>query len=224
MAGSLTDMTERKVAEQQLLHDVLHDSLTGLPNRVLFIERLEQMLSRARRRPQYHFSVLFLDLDNFKLINDTLGHPIGDQLLKAVAGRLKGCLRRSDAISRLEDQPAATALGKARAAAPGARPVLPPTNSLDMVARLGGDEFTIVLEDIATVEEAHSVAARIQRELERPFSLSGHTVDSTVSIGIVLSSPELQSPDDLLRHADSAMYRAKAGGKRQAHVFAAGIS
>ena len=217
MAGSMTDMTERKVAEQQLLHDVLHDALTGLPNRVLFLDRVEQMLARSRRRDSYRFAVLFLDLDNFKNINDTLGHDIGDQLLKAIAGRLKGCLRRSDTVARADVLPGAWQ--NERQLLLGARPTLVASGSLDMVARLGGDEFTILLEDVADHEGALLVADRFRQELEVPFVLSGLTVQTTLSIGIALSEPEHESPHDLLRQADSAMYDAKAAGKSQARLF-----
>lgn len=224
MAGSQTDMTERKVAEQQLLHDVFHDALTGLPNRVVFLERVAQMLARAKRRDGYCFAVLFLDLNNFKNVNDTLGHLIGDQLLQAIAARLKRCLRRDDTISR--ERPHALAksaeelsdLKTGTEFAPQDELLnefsLPTENMMDMVARLGGDEFTVVLEDVGDVSDVQMVAKRIYDELDRPFNLSGQIVQASLSIGIVMSSPEHQTPNDLISQADSAMYEAKEKARK----------
>ena len=229
MAGSQTDMTERKVAEHQLLHDAFHDALTGLPNRVVFLERVEQMIARAQRRDDYCFAVLFLDLNNFKTVNDTLGHLVGDQLLKAVASRLKQCLRRDDTIAREAPQvhppfhpPFHTLLDKAL------NPDMRSSSGAlsDMVARLGGDEFTIVLEDVSGVGEARAVAQRIYEEIECPFNINGQIVNASVSIGIVLSSGAHQTPDELVAQADVAMYKAKeksrSDGQSQTCVFEAG--
>jgi diguanylate cyclase (GGDEF)-like protein/PAS domain S-box-containing protein len=184
IAGCQTDITERKLAEAQLLHDAFHDALTGLPNRALFIDRLSHAAMRVKRHDNSVFAVLFVDLDRFKVINDSLGHLSGDQLLIAVAERLKHCLRSGDTLSRL-----------------------------------GGDEFTILLEDIKDGTEATDIAERIQASLRLPFSLSVHEVFVTASIGIVLSPTGYEQQEDLLRDADTAMYRAKANGRACYRVF-----
>ncbi|MFQ5992930.1 MAG: putative bifunctional diguanylate cyclase/phosphodiesterase, partial [Nitrospiraceae bacterium] len=178
------DITERKRAEEQLLHDAFHDRLTGLPNRALFMDQLGRSLKHTKRREDYLIGVLLLDLDHFKVINDSLGHLIGDHLLIAIARRLETSLRSSD-----------------------------------MVARLGGDEFAILLKDIKDVSEATFVTDRIQKTLTLPFNLDGHEVFTTASIGIALSSTRYDRPEDLLRNADTAMYRAKAHGRACHEVF-----
>jgi diguanylate cyclase (GGDEF)-like protein/PAS domain S-box-containing protein len=184
MAGSLTDITAWKKAEKQLLHDAFHDALTGLPNRALFVDRLGQAIERNKRRREDNFAVLFLDLDRFKVINDSLGHTIGDRLLVAIARRLEVFLR-----------------------------------TVDTVARIGGDEFVILLEDIRGPEDAKRVASRIQEELALPFFPNDHKVFTSVSIGIVLSTSEYDRPEDILRDADIAMYRAKAKGRARFEIF-----
>lgn len=180
----MREVTERKQVEEQLRRNAFHDSLTGLPNRLMFMERLNQVVARAKEDRRYLFAVLFLDLDRFKMINDSLGHMVGDQLLIEIARRLETCVKRTD-----------------------------------LVARLGGDEFTILLEDIQSVAAADQVAERIHRELARSFSLNGHEVFTTVSIGIALSTTDFKHSEDLLRGADIAMYRAKALGKACHEVF-----
>lgn len=180
----MREVTERKIVEEQLRRNAFHDSLTGLPNRLLFMERLSQTVERAHEDPNYRFALLFLDLDRFKVINDSLGHMIGDQLLIAIARRLESCL-----------------------------------NKHDTVARLGGDEFTILLENIKSDADATKVAERVQKALSTPFNLSGHEVFTSASIGITLSSTDFDCPEDLLRGADIAMYRAKAQGKACHEVF-----
>lgn len=182
--GIDTDITERKRMEEQLLYDAFHDGLTGLPNRALFMDRLKYSILRAKRRKDYLFSVLFLDFDRFKVVNDSLGHMVGDQLLIAIARRLESCLRPSDEL-----------------------------------ARLGGDEFTILLDDIRDVSEATAVAEHIHQTLKLPFNLNGYEVFTTASIGIALSATGYDRPEDLLRDADTAMYRAKANGKARHAVF-----
>ncbi|MDF2440975.1 MAG: hypothetical protein JWN98_1959 [Abditibacteriota bacterium] len=189
MSGSLSDITERKEAEEQLKHNAFHDVLTDLPNRALFLDRLLHAMEVEKRREQYLFAVLFLDVDRFKVINDSLGHLVGDQLLIEVAQRLQNCLR------------------------PG-----------DTIARLGGDEFAIILEDLVNVNDVTTVTERIHAALRLPFLLQTenkvqHEVITTVSIGIAMSSGGYEKPDDLLRDADTAMYRAKAQGPAHHALF-----
>jgi diguanylate cyclase (GGDEF)-like protein/PAS domain S-box-containing protein len=186
--GTVEDITARKNAEEQLLHDALHDKLTGLANRALFMDRMEQAFGRLKRHPEALFAVLFLDFDRFKNVNDSLGHMAGDQLLIAVSSRLKRCLR------------------------PG-----------DTVARQGGDEFAILLEDVGDVAGATLVAERIQEEMSLPFRIVGQEVFSSASIGIAIANSEYERPEDLLRDADMAMYRAKALGKARHEVFDVGM-
>ncbi len=169
---------------KSLLHNALHDTLTGLPNRALLTDRLEQALFRRRRHPEQSFAVLFLDLNRFKVINDSLGHQVGDRLLVAFSHRLKSCVRE-----------------------------------LDTVARLGGDEFTILLENVSSLQTAEALAKRINGALEQPFELETHTLHVSTSIGIVLSEAGHRSPEDILRDADIAMYRAKARGVVGFEVF-----
>ncbi len=183
MAGSLTDITEGKVV----------DALTGLPNRIFLMDRLERALERSRRYPDYQFAVLFLDLDRFKMVNDSLGHLIGDQLLTAFARRLQGCVQACETLARWSAEPT--------------------------IARLGGDEFTILVEGIEDPNDAIMVGERIQNELATPFNLSGHEVFTTASIGITVGGPDYERPEDLLRDADTAMYGAKATGKARHEVF-----
>ena len=188
IAGSMTDISLRKSAEEKLLHEAIHDVLTGLPNRALFMDLLGRSVARSRRRKGYLFAVLFLDLDRFKVINDGLGHMVGDQLQVGLARRLEKCLRPEDTV-----------------------------------ARLGGDEFTVLLEDINDTSDATRVAERIHKELETPFSIAGHDVYTSVSIGIALSTTDYEIPDHILRDADIAMYRAKALGKARHEVFDTGM-
>ena len=184
----IQDITDRKRAEEQLLHDAFHDALTGLPNRALFMDHVKMAIQRSRRNGERLFAALFLDLDRFKIINDSLGHMVGDQLLVGIAHRLEACLR------------------------PG-----------DTVARLGGDEFTILLEDLAEEEDAIDVARRVQEAVSQPFNIGGHEVFTTVSIGIALSATGYERAEDLLRDADTAMYRAKMLGKKRHVVFDRGM-
>ena len=184
LAGSQTDITERKDSEEKLLHDALHDGLTGLPNRALLIDRLMLAMARLRRRTDALFAVIFVDLDHFKLVNDSLGHLIGDQLLVQISRRLETCLR------------------------PG-----------DTVARFGGDEFILLLEELTSVAEAEQVADRVQREVSVPMQLGGQEVFTTVSLGVAMARPGYAKPEDVLRDADTAMYRAKELGRARHVVF-----
>jgi PAS domain S-box-containing protein len=221
MIGAVGDVTARKLAEQQLRHESLHDALTGLPNRVLFCDRVEQCIRRARRAgPNYHFAVLFLDLDRFKVINDSLGHAAGDRLLIEVGRRLQACLREYDAVSRDVAEPSAT----------DTRTPDDTTGTADddgngAVARLGGDEFTILLDGLATADDAVRVAERIQADLSRPIDFEGHELVTSASIGLVHGDTggQYRAAKDLLRDADAAMYRAKQLGRSRTAVFDASI-
>ena len=184
IAGSLRDVDDSKKAEEELLHAAVYDALTGLPNRALFLDRLGNAIVHVKRRDGYLFGVIFLDLDRFKVINDSLGHLAGDQVLRAIARRLETCLR----------------LG-------------------DTVARLGGDEFAVLVDDVADVSEVHRVAQRIHTELEAPFEVQGREFFTTASLGIAMSSDDYERPEEILRDADTAMFRAKAMGRKDLVVF-----
>ena len=178
------DITSRRQAEEKLLHNALHDSLTDLPNRTEFMRHLQGAIDQAKADPEYKFAVLFLDLDRFKIINDSLGHVIGDKLLIGIAKRLKTCVRPRD-----------------------------------IVARFGGDEFTILLNKVTEPSDATMVAERLQRKLSSPFKFGNYEVFSSASIGIIVSDEIPREPEDFLRDADTAMYRAKETGKARCEVF-----
>ncbi|WP_228016641.1 EAL domain-containing protein [Synechocystis sp. LEGE 06083] len=182
--GIDSDITERKSAVEKLHYNANHDSLTNLPNRLMFLDRLGHALQRNLRRQDLRFAVLFLDLDGFKIINDSLGHTCGDLLLQGIAHRLRQCLRPEDTL-----------------------------------ARLGGDEFTMLIENITCPEDVIAVAQRIHQELQRPFNLDGQEIFTNTSIGIALNHPHYGHPQDILRDADTAMYRAKAAGKGRYAIF-----
>jgi diguanylate cyclase (GGDEF)-like protein/PAS domain S-box-containing protein len=181
--GMTRDITEQKTLETRLEHQAFHDSLTGLANRVLFMNRLEHALVRIDRREE-PMAVLFMDLDNFKVINDSLGHEVGDLLLVEVSRRLKECVRPEDTV-----------------------------------ARFGGDEFVILLEGIMDLSGATRVADRINKVLTAPFHFEGHEVFVSISIGIAPAIKASGEPEDLLRNADLALYRAKKKGKAQYRFF-----
>jgi diguanylate cyclase (GGDEF)-like protein len=179
-----SDLFVKRATQEHLLYSTLHDSLTGLPNRSLFTERLRHSMRRTARHPEDVFAVLFLDLDRFKDVNDNLGHFAGDELLRAVARRLEACLRPEDTV-----------------------------------ARLSGDEFAILLESITDASDAGRVAERIEEALSFPINLGGAEVTTSASMGIVTSSMSQEQPEQLLRSADMAMYRAKAAGRARYEMF-----
>jgi diguanylate cyclase (GGDEF)-like protein len=186
MDRTLESVRKLRSANAALEHRAFHDPLTNLPNRALFAERLEHAILRAG---ESSVAVLFLDLDNFKTVNDTFGHATGDALLVAAAERLVECVRREDTI-----------------------------------ARLGGDEFTVLLEDMHDPSDAARMAERISEALRTPFDLNGHTIVVSTSIGIALDTDRSHRPDELLREADLAMYRAKSGGKARYEIFDTGMA
>jgi diguanylate cyclase (GGDEF)-like protein/PAS domain S-box-containing protein len=184
LAGSQTDITAHRLTIERLRDDAFHDSLTGLPNRPLLLDRLGRAVKRLKRYDRYHFALLFLDIDRFKVVNDSLGHLVGDDLLIAIARRLTSCVRATDTV-----------------------------------ARLGGDEFAVLLEDLADVGVARSVAERILEQMRTPVEIEHKPVFVTASIGIVMGSHIYDRPEDVLRDSDTAMYRAKSEGKNRYEVF-----
>ena len=179
---------ELEQSKNHFRHAAFHDELTGLPNRALLAENLKLEIERAQQHQDCQFAVLFLDLDRFKIVNDSLGHSIGNQLLIAIARRLEGCVRETDTV-----------------------------------ARLGGDEFAILVTGISHLNQATEMAERVQEKLQAPFNLSGHEVFTMASIGIALSALGYEHPENVLRDADTAMYRAKAQGKACYEIFDEGM-
>lgn len=176
LARSIRYAIERKRAEERLMYLAQYDQLTGLVNRTLFRDRLIQAMARSKRLQQ-PLGLMLLDLDRFKPVNDTMGHNVGDQLLKSVAHRLQECVRE-----------------------------------VDTVARMGGDEFTIILEGLTCEEDITLVAQRITTSVAEPYQLGEHSVTISVSIGITVYPTDDHEIDELLKHADAAMYRTKQQG------------
>ncbi len=180
---SFRDVTERKRMEERLKYLAHHDGLTNLPNRMLFMDRLNQAVSRIPWRIRM-VAVLFLDLDHFKRINDTLGHNVADLLLRAISERLVACVREGDTV-----------------------------------ARLGGDEFSLILSDVAREEDVPKVVTKIFNALSKPFTVAGHELYITASIGISLCPNDGKDPEMLLRNADAAMYRVKEQGRNNYQYY-----
>ncbi|HJV65877.1 MAG TPA: EAL domain-containing protein [Geomonas sp.] len=200
LSGTVQDITERKVSENQIRSLAYYDILTGLANRLQFNESLEAAIAAAVAAGR-KVALIFLDLDRFKFINDTLGHDAGDLLLKQVATRLKHCLRKGDCVTR-------DPLGE----------------RYDTVSRLGGDEFTIVLENIASDQDAAKVARRIIEDVEKPIELMGREVFVTASLGISLFPDDGANALSLIKNADSAMYHAKALGANNFQFYSSSMN
>jgi len=183
-SGTIRDVTAQLRVQHELEHNASHDQLTGLSNRVFFERQLEQAIAHAHASGDYHYAVLFLDLDGFKLVNDSLGHASGDDLLMQIAETLSANL-----------------------------------GSQCLVARYGGDEFTLLPHGACPRGRAEQLAQRVLALLAGSFEVRGHRVFSGASVGVVLGHADYQSPDQLLRDADTAMYRAKAGGKSAYVIF-----
>ena len=196
------DITERKRAEETLAHNALHDALTNLPNRTLFLDRVRHALILSQRHTTYKFAVLFIDLDEFKIFNDSLGHAAGDALLIQIARRLNVSIRGVDTISRS-----------------GLIQSTSTVASEEILARMGGDEFTVLLEEIRDCGDAIRVAERIQERLSIPFIVEGQEVVTTASIGIAFCATSYSNSEELVRDAEIAMYRAKREGKARCQVF-----
>ena len=185
--GIARDITDRKRAEEQIAYQAYHDMLTDLPNRSLFRDRLEISIIQARRNHR-ELAVMFVDLDRFKIVNDSLGHVMGDQLLREVAARLKNCLRQGDTL-----------------------------------ARYGGDEFTLVLPDVTDSADAETVAGKILTTLQQAFDLDGQEVFISASVGIAMYPEHGETGEELVRHADIAMYRVKRSGKNDSRFFSSAM-
>jgi diguanylate cyclase (GGDEF)-like protein/PAS domain S-box-containing protein len=194
MAGICYDINAQKELEEQLRQSARTDSLTRLPNRVELLTRVHTSIQRAKQQPGYCFAVLFMDFDRFKQVNDTLGHSVGDELLRQIAARLEDSLRPGDAFVQTSD-------------------------FQQMAARIGGDEFVVLLDNIRGDLDAQVVASRLLEVLAEPYQIGPHRVSSTASIGIVTTAHMAEDPDSVLRDADIAMYEAKRQGRGRYEMF-----
>jgi diguanylate cyclase (GGDEF)-like protein/PAS domain S-box-containing protein len=192
------DVTDRKRAEELAEHNSFHDGLTGLPNRRLFLDRLQNLFERSQRTPDRQYALLVADLDSFKALNDTLGTAIGDEVIAETGRRMETCLRDEDTISRVIEE------------VPGKHPVL---------SRMGGDEFTMLLEGVTDPSDAMRAAKRILSAMIPPIVVQGREVRASVSVGIALSNPAHKRADQLLQDADVAVRRAKTLGGARCEVF-----
>jgi len=179
-----SDVSEQRQAESQLVHNAFHDSLTGLPNRALFLDRVAHALSWTRREGRKPFAVLLLDVDHFKDVNDSLGHVAGDRLLMAIGERLVQSVREADTV-----------------------------------ARFGGDEFTMLIEGVNGPADVSRATVRIYNEIATPFTIDGQEIFTTASIGVTIATGDYDQPEQIIRDADTAMYRAKAQGRGGSEIF-----
>lgn len=199
------DITERKRAEALLEHRAFHDGLTNLPNRALLLDRLQRAIAVSRRHRDFKFAVLFIDIDEFKVFNDSLGHTAGDELLIQIARRLTTCLRGADTVSR------------------GVLTTAQHSLSDNTVARPGGDEFIVLAAELRDPSDAIRMSERIQERLAVPFSVSNQEIVISASIGIAFSSNNNAEAEEVLRDSEIAMYRAKESGKARYEVFDNGM-
>ena len=184
IAGSQTDITEKKLSDAKSIHDALHDTLTGLPNRTLFLDRIRQILKKRERNQNLQYAVIYIDLDRFRLVNESLGHVHGDELIIQTGHRLRDCVQ------------------------PG-----------DTVARLGGDEYAILMEDIDDINLAIELTETIQSDFSKPFSLGDKEAFSSGSMGVAYSNLDYERPEDIIRDAELAMYKAKRLGNSKSVLF-----
>lgn len=202
MVGTIQDITERTNAEEQIHNLAYYDLVTGLPNRAHLYDMISLALANSKQNSE-KFGLLFLDLDHFKQVNDTLGHNAGDLLLRQVSARLQDAIRQTDTVTRPEELQ-------------GKKPT-------ETIARLGGDEFVVLLNHVERVEDAAYVARRICKELAKSFNLDGNEVSITTTIGISLFPSDGDSAEQLLKHADVAMYHAKEQGRNGYQFYSQSI-
>jgi diguanylate cyclase (GGDEF)-like protein/PAS domain S-box-containing protein len=195
------DITDRKQAQEQAEHNTFHDALSGLPNRLLFLNRLQHLFDQAQRSPERQYAVLFVDLDAFKVFNDTMGPSAGDQVIVEISHRLEACLRHDDTVSRSHE----------------------PLPANTILSRMGGDEFTVLLEGVTDPSDAMRAAKRILSAVTEPLLVEGREVRTSASVGIALSTPEHKRAEELLQEADVAMRRAKAMGGSRCEMFDAAM-
>ncbi|WP_161602487.1 putative bifunctional diguanylate cyclase/phosphodiesterase [Tautonia marina] len=193
-AGSIGDVHDRVRLQRQLHRAARRDRLTRLPNRSALLSQVRKVIQTHQERPDHHYALLFLDFDRFKIVNDSLGHEVGDALLKAIAARLRENLRDTDGVLRA-------------------------SCSSSTAARIGGDEFVVLLEGLQHPDDAILVARRLLKALAKPYTIKSYRVLSTASIGIVLGDDQYQAAEDLLRDADTAMYEAKTSCRGSLAVF-----
>jgi predicted signal transduction protein with EAL and GGDEF domain len=195
------DITARKQAEALLEHRALHDELTNLPNRALFLDRLQRAIAVSKRHPDFKFAAFLIDIDEFKVLNDSLGYSAGNELLIQIARRLTSSLRRTDTISHRNNSENGVMAAD------------------DTVARPGGDEFAVLAAELRHPSDAIRMSRRLQHRLAQPFAVNGQEIAVTASIGVVFSSSDMENAQDVLRNAEIAMYRAKRAGRACCEVF-----
>jgi PAS domain S-box-containing protein len=195
------DITERKQAEALLEHRAFHDGLTNLPNRALLIDRLQRAISVSRRHRDFKFAVLFIDIDEFKVFNESMGHTAGDELLIQIARRLTACLRGADTVARGLSKDSQSFVGD------------------NTLARPGGDEFAVLAAELRDPSDAIRMSERIRERLAFPFAVNGHEIVVSASIGVAFCGSSIADAEEVLRDAEIAMYRAKNAGKGRCEVF-----